>query len=70
METEAVDPDSDNDQPPKPRRSTYAEGGSMKHKRKLTGVNRLIMVCTVPDVKETWKTWNVIFSEQIEQYSL
>ena len=50
-DTEAVDPDSDNDQPPKPRRSTYAEGGSMKHKRKLTGVNRLIIVCTVPDVK-------------------
>ena len=61
-ETEAVDSDSDIDQPPKPKRSTYAEGGSMKHKRKLTGVNRLIMVCTVPDVKETWKNMELLFS--------
>ena len=38
------------------------EGSSMKHKRKLTGVNCLIMVCTVPDVKETWKNTELLFS--------
>jgi len=44
----------------KKKRSTYAEGGSLK-KGKLTGVKRVILLAVVPDIKETHSNISVIF---------
>lgn len=46
--------------PMKKKRSTYAEGGSLK-KGKLTGVKRVILLAVVPDIKETHSNISVIF---------
>lgn len=41
--------DSDDETiPPKRKRTTYSEGGSLGKKSNLNGVNRLIMLCVVP----------------------
>lgn len=45
--------DSDTYLQPK-RRKLYSEGGSVANKGKLTSVNRLIMLCSVPNIKETY----------------
>lgn len=47
---------------PASKRSTYIEGGSAAKKGKLTGVNRLIMLAIVPQVKETYDNLKVIFN--------
>lgn len=43
------------------KRSLYSEGGSIGKKGKLTGVHRLIMLCAVPDVKETYENIALLF---------
>ena len=37
------------------KRSLYSEGGSCGKTQTLTGVNRLIMLCCVPDVSESYE---------------
>lgn len=56
--------DSDTEEPPpKKKRSTYEEGGTIGRKANLNGVNRLIMLCVVPNIKESYDNlrilWNV-----------
>ncbi|CAH0556707.1 unnamed protein product [Brassicogethes aeneus] len=45
----------------KSQRSLYVNGGSIGKKGKLTSVNRLIMLCIVPQVKETYENVQLMF---------
>ncbi|CAH0558944.1 unnamed protein product [Brassicogethes aeneus] len=45
----------------KRKRSTYFEGGSVANKGKLTGVQRLVILCIVPKIKETYKNIELLF---------
>ncbi|KAJ6648687.1 hypothetical protein Bhyg_03918 [Pseudolycoriella hygida] len=55
--------DSDSDEPPsKKKRSTYDEGGSLGRKSNLNGVNRLILLCVVPDIKETYENVRILWN--------
>ena len=45
----------------KQERITYKDGGSLSNLSKLTGVNKLIMICCVPDVKETYENIKILF---------
>ena len=38
---------------PKKKRKTYTAGGTTARKGKLTSVTRLLLVCIVPEIKET-----------------
>lgn len=44
------------------KRSLYSEGGSTAKKAKLTSVQRLILLCIVPDVKETYTNIQLLFN--------
>jgi hypothetical protein len=46
---------------PKSKRSLYSEGGSVGRKGKLTGVHRLIMLCIVPQIKESYENLDLLF---------
>lgn len=45
----------------KGKRSTYAEGGTVGKKAKLTSVKRLILLCVVPDIKESYENLDLLF---------
>ena len=45
----------------KQERSKYKDGGSFSKLSKLTGVNKLIMLCCVSDVKETYGNIKLLF---------
>lgn len=53
----------DEEIPPKKKRSTYENGGSLGKKSNLNGVNRLILVCVMPNIKESYDNvrllWNI-----------
>lgn len=53
-------PDSDNESAEK--RTRYSEGGSLSKLTRLTGVNKLIMLCIVPEIKETYENVAQIFN--------
>lgn len=42
-------------------RSKYSEGGRVAKKGKLTGVKRIIILCMVPDIKETYNNISLLF---------
>ena len=44
------------------KRSLYSKGGSFGKKGLLTGVNRLIMLCCVPDVNESYENMKILFN--------
>lgn len=57
FESSSMDIDSDNDDEilnSTKKRKTYAEGGSLDGEIKMTSVRKLILLCIVPDVKETY----------------
>lgn len=65
-----IDPETVEDQPEfdneyvdhvKGKRTTYAEGGTVGKKAKLTSVKRLILLCVVPDIKESYKNLDLSF---------
>ena len=56
----AVAEEAENLDSPKKKRSRYTEGGTLQ-KGKLTGVQRLIMLCIVPDIPETHFNMKVLF---------
>lgn len=57
------DSESDDDSNfPKKKRSTYAEGGSVGKDAKLTSVNKLIMLCIVPEIKESYENIEILFN--------
>lgn len=43
------------------RRHLYSEGGTTGQKGMLTSVNRLIMLCTVPQIEETYDNVKILF---------
>jgi hypothetical protein len=43
------------------KRSTYEEGGSWGGKGNLNGVKRLILVCVVPEIKETYDNVKILW---------
>ena len=45
------------------KRTTYSEGGSAAKKSKLTSVHRLIMLCCVPDIKESYENVKILFDK-------
>ena len=45
----------------KQERSSYKDGGTFSKYSKLTEVNKLIMLCCVPDVQETYENVKVLF---------
>lgn len=47
--------------PPKKKRTTYEEGGTLGKKANLNGVNRLIMLCVVPNIKETYDNVKILW---------
>ncbi|KAJ6646342.1 hypothetical protein Bhyg_01553, partial [Pseudolycoriella hygida] len=54
---------TDSDEPPsKKKRSTYDEGGSLGRKSNLNGVNRLILLCVVPEIKETYEDVRILWN--------
>ena len=44
-----------------PQRSTYTVGGTISKHSKVTGVNKLIMICCVPDVDESYENIRLLF---------
>lgn len=60
---EEMSESDDGESPTKRQRTTYKEGGSLGKKSNLNGVNRLIMLCAVPNIKETYDNvrilWNI-----------
>ena len=63
----SVIPEDDAEQLTEPReylkqeRSLYKDGGTFSKYSKITGVNRLIMLCCVPDVQETYDNIKTLF---------
>ncbi|CAH0557396.1 unnamed protein product [Brassicogethes aeneus] len=53
--------EEDNFESPIKKRKLYSEGGSTGHKAKLTSVHRLIMLCIVPDIQETYDNMKLLF---------
>jgi hypothetical protein len=47
---------------PQKKRTSYVQGGSVGSKGQLTGVKRFIMVCIVPEIKETYENIQKLFS--------
>lgn len=43
------------------KRSTYAEGGSCSKTAKFTSVKKLLLLCVVPQVKETYENMKLLF---------
>ena len=56
----SIGSDSEEDDVPIKKRKLYAEGGSSGKKAKLTSVHRL-MLCIVPDIKETYENVKLLF---------
>ncbi|KAJ8665899.1 hypothetical protein QAD02_007561 [Eretmocerus hayati] len=46
---------------PEKKRRLYASGGTVGQKSKLTSVNRLIMLCIVPNIAETYDNVKLLF---------
>lgn len=44
------------------KRTLYSEGGSCSKTAKLTGVNKLILLCIVPQIKETYNNVKLLFN--------
>lgn len=44
------------------KRKLYSEGGSTTHLAKATSVKRLYMLCIVPEVKETYENFDLLFT--------
>ena len=44
------------------KRSLYCEGGSVGKEAKLTSVERLIILCVVPKIKETYENLDLLFT--------
>lgn len=42
-------------------RSTYSEGGSFGKEAKVSSVNKLILLCVVPQIKETYENIKILF---------
>lgn len=57
---EMCNSDSEMD-PPKSKRSRYDEGGTLGKKSNLNGVKRLILLCIVPDIKETYDNVKILW---------
>ena len=59
------DPDKENNIPDynsnDKKRSLYSEGGSFSKEGRLGGVDRLIMLCTVPEVSESYENIKKLF---------
>lgn len=53
--------EENSEDPPLKKRKTYSEGGSIGEKAKLTSVKRTIMLCIVPDIKETYENVKILF---------
>lgn len=53
--------DDNGGEPVKSKRSLYKDGGTAAKTRKITGVNRMIMLCTVPEVAETYDNMKILF---------
>lgn len=53
--------DDDDSNSPIKKRQVYSEGGSSGKKAKLTSVHRLILLCIVPQVKETYENMKILF---------
>lgn len=43
------------------KRTLYSEGGILSKKAKLTSVNRLILLCVVPQIKESYDNMKLLF---------
>lgn len=43
------------------KRTLYSQGGSMSKKRKLSSVDRLILLCIVPEIKESYENVKLLF---------
>lgn len=43
------------------KRTRYSEGGTTGQENKITTVQRLILVCIVPDIKETYENLKILF---------
>ncbi|KAJ8677778.1 hypothetical protein QAD02_013565 [Eretmocerus hayati] len=43
------------------KKCLYSEGGSSRRKNKLTSVKRLILLCVVPQVKESYENLKLLF---------
>lgn len=54
--------DDDEMSPPTKKRCTYAEGGILGKEPNLNGVNRLILVCVVPNIKETYDNIRILWN--------
>ena len=52
---------TENQNSPQRKRTLYSEGGSSAIRGKLTGVHRLIMICCVPQIKESYKNIKLLF---------
>lgn len=53
--------DDDDGEPTSKKKKTYSEGGSVGAKAELTRVKRTIMLCIVPDIKETYDNVKILF---------
>lgn len=62
-----IQPESDpdecefNTQTCTPKRTLYAEGGTVGQEPKLSSVHRLIILCLVPDIKESYDNLKILF---------
>ena len=43
------------------KRTLYKDGGTAAKTAKITGVNKMIMLCTVPEVAETYANMKILF---------
>ena len=43
------------------KRSLYSEGGTSGKKALLTGVSQVIMLCCVPEIKESYENMKILF---------
>ncbi len=48
-------------QEPVKKRTLYKDGGTAAKTAKITGVNKMIMLCTVPEVAETYENMKILF---------
>ena len=57
---DADDEKENSNSPPKKRR-LYIIGGSTANKGKLTSIKKLLMLCIVPLIKETYENMKILF---------
>lgn len=60
-DSEHNQPDSDESCELTHKRKLYSQGGSVSKKGKLTSVNRLILLCVVPQIKESYDNVKLLF---------